>query len=75
MSFPPSAVLKRLRILNPPQMGLVDAVKGLETLRDAARSDHQALSRIAEGDVNVEASDEQGEDGEGQEPEEDEEPG
>ncbi len=57
------------------QMGLDDAVKELETLRDAARSDDQALSKIAESQVNVEASDERGEDDEGKEPDEDEEPG
>ncbi len=57
------------------QMGLVDAVKELETLRDAARSDDQALSEIAEGHVNVEASEKAGEDDEGKEPDEDEEPG
>ncbi len=57
------------------QMGLTDAIKDLETLRDAARADDQALSRIAEGDVNVEASGEQGEDDEKAEPEEDQEPG
>ena len=57
------------------QMGLDEAVKELETLRDAARTDDQALSRIAEGDVNVEASAKGGEDDEGKEPTEDEEPG
>ncbi len=57
------------------QMGLEDAIKDLETLRDAARNDDQALSKIAEGDVNVEASEEEGEDDERAEPEEDEEPG
>lgn len=57
------------------QMGLEDAIKELETLRDAARADDQELSRIAEGDVNVEASGEEGEDDEGAEPDEDEEPG
>ena len=57
------------------QMGLAGAVKELEALRDAARNDDQALSRIAEGDVNVEASAEAGEDDEGKEPDEDEEPG
>jgi len=57
------------------QMGLRDAVKELETLRDAARNDDQALSRIAEGDVNAEASGEHGEDDESKEPDEDEEPG
>ena len=57
------------------QMGLNDAVKDLETLRDAARNDDQALSRIAEGSSNVEASKVQGEDDEKAEPEEDEEPG
>jgi ferritin-like metal-binding protein YciE len=57
------------------QMGLNDAIKDLETLRDAARNDDQALSRIAEGSSNVEASKVQGEDDEKAEPEEDEEPG
>ncbi len=54
---------------------LKDAVKELESLRDAARNDDQTLSRIAGGDVNVEASGEHGEDDEGKEPDEDEEPG
>jgi len=57
------------------QMGLNDAIKDLETLRDAARNDDQALSKIAESSSNVEASKEQGEDDEKVEPEEDEEPG
>jgi len=57
------------------QMGLRDAIKDLETLRDAARNDDQALSRIAEGSVNVDASEEAGEDDEGKDPDEDEEPG
>ena len=57
------------------QMGLNDAIKDLETLRDAARNDDQALSKIAEGSSNVEASKEQGEDDEKADPEEDEEPG
>jgi len=57
------------------QMGLKDAIKELETLRDAARTDDQALSRIAEGDTNVEASGEKGQDDEGKVPDEDEEPG
>ncbi len=57
------------------QMGLQDAIKDLETLRDAARSDDQALSKIAAGDVNVGASEEQGEDDEKVEPDEDQEPG
>ncbi len=57
------------------QMGLDAAVKDLETLRDAARTDDQALSRIAEGDINVEASAKGGKDDEGKEPAEDEEPG
>ncbi len=57
------------------QMGLNDAIKDLETLRDAARNDDQALSKIAESSSNVEASKEQGEDDEKAEPEEDEEPG
>ena len=57
------------------QMGLDAAIKDLETLRDAARSDDQALSKLAEGDVNVEASREQGEDDEKTQPDEDQEPG
>ena len=57
------------------QMGLGDAIKDLETLRDAARNDDQALTKIAEGNVNVEASEEEGEDDEKAEPDEDEEPG
>jgi len=57
------------------QMGLGDAIKDLETLRDAARNDDQALTKIAEGNVNVEASEEEGEDDEKPEPDEDEEPG
>ena len=57
------------------QMGLEDATKDLETLRDAARNDDQVLSKIAEGSTNVEASVQQGEDDEEAEPEEDEEPG
>jgi len=57
------------------QMGLEDAIKDLATLRDAARNDDQALSKIAEGSSNVEASQEQGQDDEKAEPEEDEEPG
>lgn len=57
------------------QIGLDDAIKDLEMLRDAARADDQELSRIAEGNVNVEASSEEGEDDEGKEPDEDEEPG
>jgi len=57
------------------QMGLDAAIKDLETLRDAARNDDQALSNIAEGNVNVEASEESGEDDEGKDPDEDEEPG
>ena len=57
------------------QMGLNDAIKDLETLRDAARNDDQALSKIAESSSNVEASKERGEDDEEAEPEEDEEPG
>ncbi len=57
------------------QMGLDAAIKDLETLRDAARNDDLALSKIAEGNVNVEASEEAGEDDEGKDPDEDEEPG
>ena len=56
------------------QMGLQDAMEELEALRDAARTDDQELTRIAESDVNTEASNEQGEDEEGEEGE-DEEPG
>jgi len=55
------------------QIGLEDAIKDLETLRDAVRNDDQALSKIAEGSSNVEASQEQ--DDEKAQPEEDEEPG
>ena len=57
------------------QMGLDSAIKDLETLRDAARNDDQALSKIAESSSNVEASEEQGEDDEKAEPETNEEPG
>ena len=57
------------------QMGLDDAITDLETLRDAARDDDQALSRVAEGSTNVEAAKSKGEDDEKAEPEEDEEPG
>jgi len=57
------------------QMGLDDATKELETLRDAARNDDQVLSKIAEGQVNVEAFEKAGEDDKGKEPDEDEEPG
>ena len=57
------------------QMGLDEAITDLETLRDAARDDDQALSKIADGSANVEAAEEQGEDDEKAEPEEDEEPG
>ena len=57
------------------QMGLDGAVTDLETLRDAARDDDGALSRIAEGSANVEASKSKGEDDEKAEPAVDEEPG
>ena len=57
------------------QMGLDSAIKDLETLRDAARNDDQALTKIAEDSSNVEASEKQGEDDEKAEPETDEEPG
>ena len=57
------------------QMGLGDAIKELEKLRDAARNDDQALSKIAESRTNVEASASKGEDDEGKEPDQDEEPG
>ena len=57
------------------QMGLDQAITDLETLRDAARDDDQALSRVAEGSANVEASKSKGEDDEKAEPDEDEEPG
>ncbi len=57
------------------QMGLHDAIKDLETLRDAARNDDQALTKIAESSSNVEASKEQGADDEKAEAEADEEPG
>ena len=57
------------------QMGLDSAIKDLEMLRDAARNDDQALSKIAESSSNVEALEEQGEDDEEAEPETNEEPG
>ena len=57
------------------QMGLDTAVTELEKLRDAARNDDQALSKIAESGTNVEASAKKGQDDEGKEPDEDEEPG
>ncbi len=57
------------------QMDLETAVRELEKLRDAARSDDRALSKIAEGDVNPEASTKAGKDDEGKEADEDEEPG
>ena len=57
------------------QMGLNEAVGELEKLRDAARNDDQALSKIAEGHTNVEASASKGKDDEGKEPDMDEEPG
>ena len=57
------------------QMGLEDAIEELEKLRDAARADDEKLSEIAESHVNVEASEEDGEDDEEKEPDEDEEPG
>ncbi len=57
------------------QMGLETAVEELEKLRDAAHNDDKALSKIAEGDSNVAASKQTGEDDEGKEPDEDEEPG
>ena len=57
------------------QMGLQSAIEDLEKLRDAARKDDDALSKIAEGNVNQEASAKKGEDDEDAEPEEDEEPG
>ena len=57
------------------QMGLDQAITDLETLRDAARDDDQALSRVAEGSTNIEAATSKGEDDEKAEPEEDEEPG
>ena len=57
------------------QMDLDQAITDLETLRDAARDDDQALSRVAEGGTNVEAAKSKGEDDEKAEPEEDEEPG
>lgn len=44
-------------------------------LRDAARADGKALSKIAEGNVDAEASEKEGEDGAGKEPDENEEPG
>ncbi len=57
------------------QMGLEAAIEELEKLRDAARMDDEALSKIAEGDSNVAASKQTGKDDEGREPDEDEEPG
>ncbi len=57
------------------QMGLEAAIEELEKLRDAARNDDEALSKIAEGDVNAEASTKVGKDDEGKEADEDEEPG
>lgn len=57
------------------KMDLKDAIPELEKLRDAARADDEALTRIAEGDVNAEASAKAGEDDEEAEPDEDEEPG
>ncbi len=56
------------------QMGLEDAVEHLEKLRDAARTDDEALSKIAEGSSNVEAAAAEGEDEEPEEADEDEEP-
>jgi ferritin-like metal-binding protein YciE len=55
------------------QMGLDQAVEELEALRDAAHDDDEALSEIAEGHVNVEASKVGGKDEE--DGNEDEEPG
>ena len=55
------------------KMGLDSAVQELEKLRDAARQDDQALSRIADGDVNEGASEKEDEDDEDED--EDEEPG
>ncbi len=57
------------------QMGLNGAVEDLATLRDAAHKDDEALSKIAEGGINVAASKETGEDDESEKPDEDEEPG
>ena len=55
------------------QMGLNDAVTELTVLRDQAHADDDKLTEIAEGSVNVKASEEKGEDDEDDE-EEDEEP-
>ncbi len=57
------------------QMKLDTAVADLEKLRDAARIDDSALSKIAEGNVNVDASRKVGADDEGKEADEDETPG
>ncbi len=56
------------------QMGLDDAIEELEKLRDAAREDDERLSEIAEGQTNVEAAEQEGEDEEGEDGE-DEKPG
>ena len=55
------------------QMGLDDAMEHLSKLRDAARTDDEKLTEIAESSSNVEASEEEGEDEEPVE-DEDEEP-
>ena len=57
------------------KMGLESAVQELEKLRDAARTDDQALTHIAEAGVNVAASGKKGKDDEGKDADEDEEPG
>ena len=57
------------------KMGLDSAVEELEKLRDAARNDDAALTKIAEADVNTKASSKGGKDDEGATAEEDEEPG
>ena len=56
------------------QIGLQSAIEELEKLRDAPRQDDEALTKIAEGQTNVEASEEGGEDEEGDEGD-DEKPG
>ena len=57
------------------QMGLDSATQELEKLRDAARADDQALTKIAESGPNMQAHGQAGQDDEGKEADEDEEPG
>ena len=71
----PGPVLDGSLLAFARQMGLDEAVTELEKLRDAARADDQALTKIAESSSNVEASEEEGRDDEEAEPEKDEEPG